>query len=291
LLRIIAVAHFTLRPLLTNVASRRSHIYIYRRHRLAYKFFFSPGIYCPGREPNMRLCPSSLSPFDFADPCIRESWASLLPAVLVITLCFFSLPISLPKRVHNFLGLTTFKTFLTLREAEALDASVVDEVETDVVSRPPLWRTLLISTLSVVETLAWLALGLYRLITRPFHPSSLLPFILALAWIYASLRPILRPSSTPPYDLFSLFVVHLVTGMLMLGGVLYSHHVLDAPMPGRLSMIGLVGNLVGVVVGFVVVVNIPMAVPSSRVKKEEIVCLIRILSVCVVWESKLYFCM
>ena len=79
--------------------------------------------------------------------------------------------------------------------------------------------------------------------------------------------------------------------MLMLGGVLYSHHVLDAPMPGRLSMIGLVGNLVGVVVGFVVVVNIPMAVPSSRVKKEEIVCLIRILSVCVVWESKLYFCM
>ena len=57
----------------------------------------------------------------------------------------------------------------------------------------------------------------------------------------------------------------------MLGGVLYSHHVLDAPMPGRLSIVGLVGNLVGVVVGLVVVVNIPMAVPSSRVKKEDIV--------------------
>jgi hypothetical protein len=53
-------------------------------------------------------------------------------------------------------------------------------------------------------------------------------------------------------------------------------------------MIGLVGNLVGVVVGFVVVVNIPMAVPSSRVKKEEIVCLIRILCVCA-WFGSLNF--
>jgi len=219
------------------------------------------------------LCPSP-SPFDFADPCIRESWASLLPAILVFTLCLFSLPISLPKCVHNFLGLTTFKTFLTLHEAEALDASVADdevEVEIDVGSKPPLWRTLLISTLSVVETLAWIALGTYRIVTGPFHPSSLLPYVLALAWIYASLRPILRPSSTPPYDLFWLFSVHLVMGVLMLGGVLYSHHVLDAPMPGRLSIVGLVGNLVGVVVGLVVVVNIPMAVPSSRVKKEDIV--------------------
>jgi hypothetical protein len=222
------------------------------------------------------LCPTSPSPFDFADPCIRESWASLLPAILVFILCLFSLPVSLPKRVHDFLGLTTFKPFLTLHEAEALDASTADdevEVEIGVGSKSPLWRTLLISTISVVETLAWLALGAYRTITAgPFHSSSLLPFILVLAWIYASLRPILRPSSTPPYDLFSLFSVHLVTGVLMLGGVLYSHYVLDAPMPGRLSIVCLVGNLVGVVVGLVVVVNIPMAVPSGRVKKEDIVC-------------------
>jgi hypothetical protein len=221
------------------------------------------------------LCPSSPSPFNFADPCIRESWASLLPAILVFILCLFSLPISLPKRVHNFLGLTTFKPFITLHEAEAFDASAADHevvVGIDVGSKPPLWRTLLISTLSVVETLAWLALGTYRITAGPFHSNSLLPFILALAWIYSSLRPILRPSSTPPYDLFSLFSVHLVMGVLMLGGVLYSHHVLDAPMPGRLYIVGLVANLVGVAVGLVVVVNIPMAVPSNRVKKEDIVC-------------------
>jgi hypothetical protein len=177
--------------------------------------------------------------------------------------------------VHSFLGLTTFKPFLTLHEAEALDASTAEnevEVEIDVVSKPLLWRTLLMSSISVVETLAWLTLGSYRFITNPFHPSSLLPFILALTWIYVSVRPILRPSSTPPYDLFALFVIHLVMGVLMLGGVLYAHHVLAAPQPGRLSMLGLVGNLVGVIVGLVVVINIPMAVPSSRVKKEDIVC-------------------
>jgi hypothetical protein len=161
-----------------------------------------------------------------------------------------------------------------LREAEALGASTAEnevEVEIDLISKPPLWRTMLISIISVIETLAWLTFGSYRLITNPFHPSSLLPFILALAWIYASLRPILRPSSTPPYDLFALFLVHLVMGTLMLGGVLYAHHVLAAPIPGKLSVLGLVGNLLGVIVGLVVVINIPMAVPSNKVNKENIV--------------------
>lgn len=220
------------------------------------------------------LCPLSPSPFDFADPCIRESWASIFPAILVFVLCFLSLPISLPQRLRGFLGLTTFTTYLTLHEAEALDASTAEnevEVEIDVTEKPPLWRTLLISTISIVETLAWLALGCYRLVTSPFNPSSLLPFILALSWIYLLLRSVLRPSSTPQYDVFALFGVHLVMGVLMLGGVLYTHHVLAAPMPGMMSMACLVGNMVGVIAGLVTLLNIPMAVPSSKVKKEDIV--------------------
>lgn len=57
----------------------------------------------------------------------------------------------------------------------------------------------------------------------------------------------------------------------MLGGVLYAHYNVGDALPGRLEAAGLGGNLALVILALVVVINIPMAVPSNRVKKEDIV--------------------
>lgn len=216
----------------------------------------------------MELCPGSSSPFQFDDPCIRESWASLLPAAIVFLLGISSLPISIPPPLKNVLGINAFQSFLTLHEAEALDAAsaVHTETEISVTAKPPLWRTVVLSTLSLLQSLAWLALASYRLITHPFHLRALLPFALALPWVYATLRPLLRPPTTPPYDLFVLFVAHLVMGALMLGGVLYTEA--EASV---LVLAGLSANIMAVLVCLAVVVNIPMDVPSSSVKTEDIV--------------------
>ncbi|KZP25984.1 hypothetical protein FIBSPDRAFT_918282 [Athelia psychrophila] len=205
----------------------------------------------------MNLCPGSPSPFEFADPCIRESWAAIFPAALVFLLCVSKLPISIPASVQNILGVNTFKRFLTLHEAEALDAASDDAsaVEIEVTATPPL---------------SWLALASYRLVTQPFHPSSALPYVLALPWIYAALRPLLRPPATPPYDLFALFAAHLAMGALLLGGVLYTHYVLDGPPAAPLALAGLAANVASVLVGLAVVMDIPMDVPSSRVKEGAI---------------------
>ncbi|KAF7979924.1 hypothetical protein HWV62_40336 [Athelia sp. TMB] len=220
----------------------------------------------------MELCPNS-GPFQFSNPCIRESWAAIVPAAVVAVLCLFKLPISIPARIQNVLGVNAFHRFLTLHEAEALDAASDDDSAAEVIevtAKPPLWRTVLLSAICLLQAIAWLALASYRLITDPFHPSSLLPYVLAVPWIYASLRAILRPFSTPPFDLFALFVVHLATGLLMLGGVLYGHYVLDGPMAPPLILAGLSLNVAGVLIALGVVVNIPLGVPSSRVKESDI---------------------
>lgn len=228
----------------------------------------------------MHICLSSPGPFAFADSCVRETWASILPAAVVVIICISAVPISLPKRVHNVLGLNVFKTYLTLHEAEALEAEGEGdgEVEIAVDSKPPLWRTLVLSTVALLETLAWIALGSYVLVTSQRHgtslePITILPFILAFSWLYATLVPILRPAATPPYGLFALYIVQLAMGVLLLGGVLYQQQTSSTPLPDRSIMLALVGNLVAVLVGLGVITNIPMAVPSRRVKKEDIVSL------------------
>lgn len=222
------------------------------------------------------ICSGASSPFHFADPCIRDSWAAILPAAIAFLLCVSRLPVSMPVYVQNVLGPNTFRRFLTLHEAEALNAASEGAVDVEIVvnAKSPLWRTLLLCGIALLQSMAWLALASYRLFTEPFHPSLVLPYVLAFPWLYATLRPLLKPLSTPPYDLFVLLFVHLFMGMLMLGGALYTHYVLGGPSASPFSLTGLSVNIGAVLVNLAVVVSMPMGVPSSRVKEADIVSLI-----------------
>ena len=175
----------------------------------------------PSTSP-MSLCENA-GPLDFQNPCIRATWASLLPATLVLVLCLSAFP--LPHVAHNFTSIlktpTIFQPFLTLEEAEALNASA--DGGADVETAPekgaavaPLWRTAILAILVFVglaETLGWLSFGSYNIPNDAGTPwTKTLPFFVAFTWLYTVVRPVARvsPSSYPPSISFSWLKPKLV---------------------------------------------------------------------------------
>jgi len=223
--------------------------------------------------------------FEFSNACIRGSWSALLPAAFVFTLCLFSLPFPGPKPKIFSIIKAPFETYLPLHEAEALDviAAAGDKVTGDedvsaagveVPDLVPLWRTLVFGFLGLSETLCWLGDASFRFINDPTDVwGGLRPILVAISWLYATIRPLIWPSASPPYDLFSIYVVHLIGGILQFGGILFDHNVVGVPLPPTVVVMGLVANLVVIVVLLAAVVTMPLAIPSKRVKKEDIVSL------------------
>ncbi|KAF8153792.1 multidrug resistance-associated ABC transporter [Crassisporium funariophilum] len=228
----------------------------------------------------MGLC-GDYGPFDFRDSCIRASWGAFLPAGLVFALCFFSIPV--PRRARRIFKVLSapFKSYLTLYEAEALnvdyatgDKAVDDDATETLVQAPhlvPLWRTVVFVFVGMVECFCWVANGSYGLYEgRTGVARAMLPFLVALAWFYTVVRPIARPTATPPYDMFSLYLVLLSVGILQLGGAMFDHGVSGMPLPSTLSLVALSVNLFAISVLLLVVVGMPLALPSSRINEKEI---------------------
>jgi len=234
----------------------------------------------------LQLC-NDFSPFDFRDACVRTSWSALIPVVIVFLFCMSSLPV--PGPVQRPLGIikAPFETYMTLPEAEALDANASTEgklgADEDMGDDPlvpvPLWRSLVLSWIGLVQTLVWLGVGSYLWVVDSYNLwNALCPVLISASWLYATARPIFNPMATPPMDLFSIYCVHIVAGSLLFGGVLYDHNISGLPLPPSLAIVALVFNLVAIMVLLAVVVNMPMGIPSKRVRKENIVSIIPLLS-------------
>ncbi|KAJ7807829.1 hypothetical protein B0H14DRAFT_3152303 [Mycena olivaceomarginata] len=166
-----------------------------------------------------------------------------------------------------------FAQFLSLHDAEGLalaDENNVSEAELEVENTVPLWRTVVFVFAGLLESLAWLAYGSFLLITGHPRWDAIQLFLVALTWLYTAARPVLRPTATPPYDLLTLYMVHIGGGILRLGGYLFAHNSSGAPLPGTLVLVGLSVNL-AILVGLVaVIMGMPLALPSRLVKKENI---------------------
>lgn len=228
------------------------------------------------------LCPGQ-SPFDFGDPCIRASWSAFLPAAFVFALCIFSIP--LPAFVRRVFEPVTryFVPFLTLSEAEALDEqstggdkhSVEDEhggPAVQVTQSLPLWRTVVFAFVGVAETLWYLGYGCYLLYEEPenlWKGGRALCF--SVAWLYTVVRPVAHPTPTPPFDVFGIYVCLSVATILELTGYLYDHYVYDIPLPSGLVLSGFGITLLACIIVLAVIFGMPLAIPSERVKKEDIV--------------------
>jgi hypothetical protein len=170
-----------------------------------------------------------------------------------------------------------------LHEAEAIDlnaaagANVVvdDDVEVadklEVPDAVPLWRAVVFAFMGLMETLGWLSYGSFRLVSEPagFWESTF-PFLIAASWLYTVVRPVGRPAATPPFDLLAVYCLQLVAATLKLGGVLFDHEVYGTPLPSTAVIVALTLNLTAVVTLLVIVVNMPLAIPSNRVRREDI---------------------
>lgn len=213
-------------------------------------------------------CPHATSILDFSDACIRDAWASLTPAALVSLFILVSLLRRIfanhqvvPENVKRI-----FRPFLTVEEAEALEGGEEDFKPST--GTKPTWRTVLFSVVGLLQTLVWLGHASFHLYTdspKKRILGGLFPFLVACSWLYTSLRPIVRPSLTPQYDVLAVYVALLCGGSLKLAGALYHSHWVP------LDWIAVWLNAFGLVVVLSVILSMPLNIPGRRVDKEEIV--------------------
>ncbi|TDL18516.1 hypothetical protein BD410DRAFT_880297 [Rickenella mellea] len=210
--------------------------------------------------------------FDFGNACVRGLWNSIIPAALVIFFCVLAVPLpSALKKITKIIK-KPFSLFLTLHEAETYDEDGSDrqgEPVADSEKGASRWTTSALVLPAILETLGWVGVGLYS--TLHLHKTWITyqSWIGAFSWAYGALRPILTPT-TPPLDLFALYVVHLLGGVLQFGGLIFDHDIYGIPMPGASIVIAHSANLAIIVFLILTVLHIPVATPSAKVKKEDI---------------------
>lgn len=205
-----------------------------------------------------------------SDACVRGFWAAILPAGFVGLLLVSAIP-PIPSLLRILKK--PLETYIPLPEAEALlygeDDAVQEDDKENVI---PLWRTLVLSTVALVECLLWISIGCYALLVNPDDLwTGIRNFLIAVTWFYAALRPIARPTATVPFDLFVLSSLHILLGSLVFFGHIYDHYVFATPLPSPLVVAAYIFNLVAAISIFLVVMNMPLEIPSKYVKKEEIV--------------------
>jgi len=229
----------------------------------------------------MGIC-GDYGPLDFGNSCVRGAWSAILPAVFVLLLGFCSIPSPRPiRRIFAIIG-SPFQRYLTLHEAEAIDIAALqgnklfDGEEmghlVEVSKFVPLWRTVMFVFVGIVQSFCWVADGSYIFYNDPEHLwKGAFSLLVGSSWLYTVIRPIVRPTSTPPFDMFALYLILLASGILQLGGVLFDHSVLSAPLPSALIVTALITNLISILLLLAVTVSMPLAVPSNRVDPNDIV--------------------
>jgi hypothetical protein len=211
---------------------------------------------------------------DFSSACIRDFWASIIPAVLVALLCVASIPV--PSHLRGLIKTlqAPFRTYLTLEEAESIDQQASGEKTIwDEVHKPrtPFWRTLVLSWTALVLALAWLGVGSFRMFVRNSDSvwHGILAVIVALSWLFAAAKPIFNPKPTPQYGLFAFYLIFFLSTVFVLGGYIYDHRIIGIPLPVTAVVVESI-NLAIVLMLLVVQLKTPLSIPSLRVKPEEI---------------------
>lgn len=216
---------------------------------------------------------SSSGTFDLSDPCIRAAWSSVIPAVLVGAYCLYRIPLpGLVRKGTSYLK-EPFRSFLTVAEAEAYDADdVASEGHTSPHQRAPLWLTFVLSGIAALQTTAWAALTILLVVAndRPDSTSILFSALMLFSWFYASVKPVFEPKTTPPYDLFALYIVMMLGSILVFGGILFDASVYDEVQLDKRIIIAHSFNLLSILTLLISVLSRPLAIPSTKVNKEEI---------------------
>jgi len=217
------------------------------------------------------------SPFDFGDSCVRNSWGILVPAVFVSVTCLFSIT---PIR-YLFEPVTSHvRSYLTLPEAEALqehkplEDQPVGKGREGASDRQSLSRTLIFVLVGIMVTLYWVAYGSYVIYSEDSHWwKGTRAFIYAAVWLFTAISPVARPRMTPQFDVLVVYLLLFAASTLELGGYLYDHSSYQIPFPNWGILTLTTTNFIATMGMLVVVGGMPLALPSSQVKEEDIVTL------------------
>lgn len=204
------------------------------------------------------------------DSCVRAFWTSITPAAIVCIAVFFALPsLCYAAYLRRAGGATRsfLAGFLTLKEAEQL-TGVPDDGPPAKHSRR---NMVFLSWLALFETFAWLAVGSYRAVALEYSQKAsgvwevAAPLLIACTWFYAMLRPIFRQTTTPPFDLFILFVSYLLSTLLSLGVVLYDRCSFNSPWPPGFVQFASFLDLIVMATSIYVVISMPLEIPNTSV--------------------------
>ncbi len=223
----------------------------------------------------MAIC-NGESGWAFGNDCVRDVWTTLTPAAFIVLVCIVSVPLPSQIRTATSLFRGVFNSFLTLSEAEAYEkgTSPLEEFSKEH-ETASVWRMFIVSWIAIAETIFWIGLGCYRLTSGDADQEIwdvCGPVIVAISWLYAAIRPILRPTATPPYDLLIFYVLESISAITRFGSIFFKHDVYGDPLPNAASLVAVCMDFAAILCLISVVMSMPLAIPSQRIDKSQIVC-------------------
>ena len=127
----------------------------------------------------------------------------------------------------------------------------------------------------------WCSLTCLVLFTRPLtilskpgndRQSGVLLCFIGLVWLHTLIRPIACPTATPPYDMFTIYLLFLGSSIPQICGLLQDCTVFSTSYPLSLHHSRpLSSNLVAVIGLLCLVLSRPLAAPNNLISPSEIV--------------------
>ncbi|CAE6413166.1 unnamed protein product [Rhizoctonia solani] len=230
----------------------------------------------PEPPPDVEACLDSVT-------CILGNLlTAIVPALVLATVALHILGVEPPK-------IAIFTQFITDDDIAAVEAEeaaantkpkAVPVPDSDIpterssllpnsgapTTRPETWRQITLTVLALLETAGWIV----AVVNRARHSAGLLALTTAIAalvsWVYAALRPSIRPSRTPYYDLFGIYFSHLLAACVALyeastsatGSIGFSTDRLAHVLNSLLTFVGLVA-----------IVNMPLSLAGKPEVNED----------------------
>ncbi|KAJ6577612.1 multidrug resistance-associated ABC transporter [Mycena capillaripes] len=220
----------------------------------------------------MPPCPNA-GLLDLRDACVRSTWATVVPTFLVLAFCAVKFHPPLPAPIRRLVraAKAPFEQFLTLREAEGLLLPGTDGIEVEDAAQYdiPVWRPLL-AVIGVGQCVAWIGIAAFSFATEARVWPGISEMLVSGTWMYTAVRAAIHLSATPPYDLFALYLVYFVTGIIQVAGYLFEYSVDGIPLPSRLVLAGMGVNVAITSIVLLAVLTMPLNVPSSRTDVAQI---------------------
>ncbi|KEP50340.1 multidrug resistance-associated ABC transporter [Rhizoctonia solani 123E] len=230
----------------------------------------------PEPPPDVEACLNSVT-------CVLgSSLTAVVPALVLVIVALHLLGVEPPK-------ITIFTQFITDDDVAAVEAEeaaanikpkAAPAPDADIpterssllpnsgapITRPDSWRQVTFTVLAVLETAGWTAV----VVNRARHSDGLLAFVTAIvalvSWVYAALRPSIRPSRTPYYDLFTIYFSHFLAACV----ALYEASTSTTGSIGfSTERVGQVLNSLLTFVGLVVIVNMPLTIAGEPEINED----------------------